>query len=90
MGQRLSHVAGYSQRMTPAAQIIIAGEAYAVLTLTPAPGRPGEIHAVLDRSPFIDPRKREAVLMLHQGANREPMRLCSPPDGPRLRLRAIY
>jgi hypothetical protein len=42
--------------MTPAAELIIAGEAYAALTLTTGPH--GEICATLDRAPEIDPRKR--------------------------------
>lgn len=69
-------------------ELIIAGQAYAVLALTTGPH--GEICATLDRVPVIDPRKREAVVMLHQGKNREPLRLCSLPDGPHLRLRTIY
>jgi hypothetical protein len=74
--------------MIPPAELIIAGEAYAVLALTTGPH--GEFCVTLDRAPVIDPRKCEAVVMLCQGRNREPLRLCSLPDGPRLRLRTIY
>jgi hypothetical protein len=66
--------------MTPSAELIIAGETFAVLTMTP--GRLGEIHVTLDRSPKIDPRRRDAVLMLHWGLNREPVRLLCLPDVP--------
>ena len=84
----MSHAPGYSVRMIPAAELIIAGEAYAVLVQTTGPY--GEICVTLDRAPVIDPRKQEAVIMLHLGKNREPLRLCSLPDGPQLRLRTIY
>ena len=74
--------------MTPPAELIIAGQTYAVLSQTTGPH--GEICVTLDRAPVIDPRKREAVILLRQGRNREPLRLCSLPDGPWLRLRTIY
>jgi hypothetical protein len=74
--------------MTPSPELIITGQAYTVLALSTGPH--GEICVTLDRAPVIDPRKQEAVVMLRQGRNREPLRLCSLPDGPRLRLRTIY
>jgi len=80
---RMSHAARYSQRM----ELIIAGQSFAVLKIEE--GTIERIHLTLDRAPQFKTRK-EPIMLLVDGPNREPVQLVSLADGPRLVVRKIY
>jgi hypothetical protein len=79
----MSHAARYSHRM----ELIIAGQSFAVLKIEE--GTIERIHLTLDRAPQFKTRK-EPIMLLVNGPDREPVQLVSLADGPRLVVRKIY
>ncbi len=80
---RLSHAARYLARM----ELIIADQAFAVLKIEQ--GTLQRLHLTLDRAPTFKPRK-EPVMILVDGPNREPVKLIEAAEGARLLVRRIY
>lgn len=72
----------------PSARLNLGAATYAVIEIEPGPL--DSLRLTLDRPLSIPPRCREPVLMLAQGANREPVRLLEPPAGARVKVRAVY
>jgi len=79
----LSHAARYLDRM----ELIIADQTFAVLKIEE--GSLQRMHLTLDRAPQFKPRK-EPVMILVDGPNREPVKLIEAAEGARLTVRRIY
>ncbi len=80
---RLSHAARYLHRM----ELIIADQTFAVLKIEE--GTLQRLHLTLDRASQFKPRK-EPVMILVDGPNREPVKLIEAAAGARLTVRRIY
>jgi|UniRef100_UPI0040495085 hypothetical protein len=74
--------------MMPTTDLLIAGEWVPVVAVEG--GQAGEVIVILGRLPITKVLRRELVVILRQGPNREPMRFAETPRDTRLRLRAIY
>jgi len=68
-------------------ELIIADQTFAVLSMRQ--GTLGRLHLVLDHSPHFKTRK-EPVMILVDGPNREPVKLIEAAEGVRLTVRQIY
>jgi len=79
----MSHGARYSHRM----ELILAGQNFAVLKIEE--GTLQRLHLTLDRAPQFKARK-EPVMILVDGSNREPVKLIEATEGARLLVRKIY
>lgn len=72
----------------PPAFLVLSAYCYAVREIAPGPQQ--SILLTLDRPLVLPKGRRESVLVLEQGPNKEPVRLLEPPAGATLRVRAVY